>query len=248
MAFTVLPDEELYAARNGIKVYSSPDPASPLLDYSIHYTNDHRPYKQFDGIGHFKSEVVGTDGKPWLAFAWFYFDDGGFFGQWHTLFRDAFLPKDGGDYIPESQLDTIKKETERTLFEQQLTATKYPAWDLEGVPRPTSIEWKKDTTGVDKLYLTWANGYTSDFDTFDALLASSRVTYTTKKKAPTTGVGTDVRGSLTDGTTTGTTDGNITPGGQPKSYSLYAIVAGISFFVLMGVYILATKARKISKP
>ena len=226
--------QDIYASQDGLKVYTSPDTSSVLWEYNKQYTYDHRPYKRLDKVGKYLSEVDGANGKKFLRISSFYFDDGGFFGQWHTLWRDVYVPTDSSGWITEAELGQAQDAFGIEDLKQTLEKRYYPLWDKVNMPHPVDFYRGQDENGADTLLMRWPNGYTIDLASLSKLPLSTIQTLTSPTK-----VGDPAGGSKTP----------TPPPPSPKNkLVLYSIMAGGSFLLMLVVFFITKRARTAVTP
>lgn len=180
--------EMLYANRNGVGVYLDPSTTAPRSQSNSEHNHQQRDYESGQAIGTLIDDHVypSPDGgsfykvRNWI---WIFVDDSvikfGLVGHNEQEFHEAYVNVDDE---PDGWIRETFRRSDLTRTEQKDKAAEIEIAikGLPGIPQPAKVEKFTDANGKVSWIVTWANGYSKDFDEFMLLTPATMLTLTTR--------------------------------------------------------------------
>ncbi|MBO0951199.1 hypothetical protein [Fibrella forsythiae] len=238
MATIIKSGEKLYAKRDGINVYQYPRPDAARWMFRPQRDEPDGPvreYKMYDEIGIFHEEVDGVDGKYLKVEAWTNAE--GFFGDNYTVAYFVYLKPSEDNALTQDQVKNQQEEARNQETISLLKSQIYPEWTALGITLPIDAFYVTNLDGKAVLMLKWANGYSIEYDKFKVLNVDSKK-LGANAKVPVASLEDE------DKDDSGTGSGDADTKGSTKSYNIYALLAGLGLFALVGTYIFIFKSRR----
>lgn len=177
---------KLYAAKDAIRVYETPNLTAAEHQFNPKGTGDNRPYRTQDEIGTWTGNKVSRpNGENYVEVESWHSEQNATTGEWivipkivyvldlpgdqYLTFADPSLPTPGP--LTPAQLQAVQLAS----FKRSLEANKYPEWESLGISRPANVTITA-RSGGDVFYLHWAGGVSILYDEFNLLSTEGKKT------------------------------------------------------------------------